>query len=556
MITHIDWYVRNGQRKYPIDESCSAIGDDGTLLPEGFLVDASIWAPNQPYSIKYVYVSSASVTDNLVSLTLLGCTDHLGSALATFVPLGAVSLTKPVVPYKNYPVEPLLSGVMGWVVFGHIVDSSERISLSFSTPKQSLLAPKAASFYDVPPIYGAGVYGDDSTRLYGDVLVNAQSPIVSEVKTMDLAVNAGSFVTGVTYTIHTVGDTNFMAVGASANTVGVSFTATGSGSGTGLATTPKQMLVLSLEGTEAVLSGFSGTCGRRPETGNCVHTPITSVGGVEPDCNGNITVDFSPEIIVRNFINPDFPDKDPVNYYRGGICLDSLYSINDMCDKTPVLPDKNGNLPGVVPYTPPCDMDIPFNTSFSSTASFKDVQVLTGYAYAYSGTAYLAAGMLPNAEAVACVPSAPASGVRTHTVTFKNTPNNSMPGLFVCDYGTTRLLLTVDVGTLNAGILRHWSFCKYNKVTQKVTGTITSGLWQEGLSVPSLSIAVASTGTIKITVGELDPVIVNMSVSDPYFNPTGMAGIFVGGTYAGSADSSYPKDAVALDSYSIEDTEL
>ena len=50
------------------------------------------------------------------------------------------------------------------------------------------------------------------------------------------AVAAGSFVTGTVYRILTVGTTNFTAIGASANTVGVVFTATGAGSGTGTAT--------------------------------------------------------------------------------------------------------------------------------------------------------------------------------------------------------------------------------------------------------------------------------------------------------------------------------
>ena len=45
-------------------------------------------------------------------------------------------------------------------------------------------------------------------------------------------VTAGSFVVGTAYTILTVGTTNFMLIGASANTIGVSFIATGRGSGT------------------------------------------------------------------------------------------------------------------------------------------------------------------------------------------------------------------------------------------------------------------------------------------------------------------------------------
>jgi len=49
-------------------------------------------------------------------------------------------------------------------------------------------------------------------------------------------VSAGSFVIGSTYTIKSVGSTNFTAIGASSNTVGVTFVATGVGSGSGVAT--------------------------------------------------------------------------------------------------------------------------------------------------------------------------------------------------------------------------------------------------------------------------------------------------------------------------------
>lgn len=48
-------------------------------------------------------------------------------------------------------------------------------------------------------------------------------------------VTSGSFVVGVKYTIVTVGTTDFTLIGASANTIGVSFTATGVGTGNGTA---------------------------------------------------------------------------------------------------------------------------------------------------------------------------------------------------------------------------------------------------------------------------------------------------------------------------------
>jgi hypothetical protein len=47
---------------------------------------------------------------------------------------------------------------------------------------------------------------------------------------------AGNFDIGTQYTILSVGTTNFVAIGAASNNVGVSFTATGVGSGTGTAT--------------------------------------------------------------------------------------------------------------------------------------------------------------------------------------------------------------------------------------------------------------------------------------------------------------------------------
>lgn len=49
------------------------------------------------------------------------------------------------------------------------------------------------------------------------------------------AVTAGSFVIGITYSILSIGTTDFTLIGAASNTVGLSFVATGVGSGTGTA---------------------------------------------------------------------------------------------------------------------------------------------------------------------------------------------------------------------------------------------------------------------------------------------------------------------------------
>lgn len=60
--------------------------------------------------------------------------------------------------------------------------------------------------------------------------------IVFGINPSPATVTAGSFVVGQTYTILTVGTTDFTLIGASANTVGVTFTATGVGAGNGTAT--------------------------------------------------------------------------------------------------------------------------------------------------------------------------------------------------------------------------------------------------------------------------------------------------------------------------------
>lgn len=68
---------------------------------------------------------------------------------------------------------------------------------------------------------------------------------------------AGAFVVGATYTIVSVGTTNFVAIGASANTIGVTFVATGVGSGTGTATGG----FTSFTGLEVVLSSATSDGG-------------------------------------------------------------------------------------------------------------------------------------------------------------------------------------------------------------------------------------------------------------------------------------------------------
>jgi type IV pilus assembly protein PilY1 len=85
------------------------------------------------------------------------------------------------------------------------------------------------------------------------------------------SVSAGSFVVGTTYTIASVGTTNFTLIGAASNSVGVTFTATGVGTGSGLA-----------DGYKAVTSASS-------YTGYSINSPGPfPKGAARMDCSGTV----------------------------------------------------------------------------------------------------------------------------------------------------------------------------------------------------------------------------------------------------------------------------
>jgi hypothetical protein len=94
---------------------------------------------------------------------------------------------------------------------------------SASIPSGWLLCDGSNSTPDLRNRFVVGAFADDSG--------------VAKAKLIQSVVSAGSFVSGTSYVIQTLGTTDFTLIGASSNTVGVTFTATGTGSGTGTAIT-------------------------------------------------------------------------------------------------------------------------------------------------------------------------------------------------------------------------------------------------------------------------------------------------------------------------------
>lgn len=78
--------------------------------------------------------------------------------------------------------------------------------------------------------HGQGVMLD-----FADTIWLLKNTIFQQLWATNVSPTAGGFQTGTTYKITFVGTTNFVAIGASANTVGVTFVATGPGTGNGIA---------------------------------------------------------------------------------------------------------------------------------------------------------------------------------------------------------------------------------------------------------------------------------------------------------------------------------
>ncbi|MBV5322724.1 MAG: hypothetical protein JZU60_02680 [Ilumatobacteraceae bacterium] len=125
----------------------------------------------------------------------------------------------------------------------------------------------ASSLGDTPRLQlgnGYAAYNWDNTTLV-QILTTA-------------VITAGDFIVGAVYTIVTVGTTDFMLIGAPANTVGVLFTATGAGAGTGTARTDSNFPADWVKGW-AYLDGTTYVMGRDAY----IHGSDTEVGMNRPD---------------------------------------------------------------------------------------------------------------------------------------------------------------------------------------------------------------------------------------------------------------------------------
>ena len=254
-LVYAGWMNSNELRNYPLHDSATKRSADDAILPDNILADMNIMVPES--AGRFVYVSSAMLTPGLVSLTFLA-TDYdplapepssssSSSSSVGMIPLAAITVQKPVVLYKNYPIEALYPGVAGWVAFGSGVNEISSASFRFVEPLDGLLASKAVRAYKDYPVQSLGKTERLAT-LTGLILLRGEGDVVvgSAVRTIN---------------------------GLKREVIAI---------GLDIATLPENML-----------RKYAGDCGERPEDQTCAKgKPFLTVNGVIPDCDGNIDIIF------------------------------------------------------------------------------------------------------------------------------------------------------------------------------------------------------------------------------------------------------------------------
>jgi hypothetical protein len=329
------WGSLNDTRAYPLDDIATLRDNNGIRLPESLIADLQLWWP-MSYGTR-AYISAIGVTPALLSAvfvaTNIGVNDLSAAQISSsssmsgslVTPLAAVSVTRPHDAYRSYEVTPLQEGVGGWVAFGNgsqrfpfETGQATELSWRFSDPRGSLLLPRVAVAYPDIPISSLGKSGWD-TSLRGIVGLEAGA---------DLEIVEGwRYIDGV-YT---------------------------------------RCAVIRLIDTPIadLYEVYAGQCGNRPENKNCGPEPIRSIGGVVPDCAGNVTIVFDTDLV--DAVADDAP----------GLLLTTPLGTENVCGKVlqedfDVVPlDPEDPYPDPIPAAP---VELS-SSSLSSSSAVPEVMV-------------------------------------------------------------------------------------------------------------------------------------------------------------------------------------
>lgn len=246
------WYNLNEQRYYPLDDTASAISDAGDLLPGQLIADLRLRWPIT-YG-KYAFLSSAAITPYLVTVLIEATNDLDNSPTSSTLIAGITIPRDELTPGRTYFLNSFKQGAGGFIVIGS--GAEQTFSGRFSTPRQSLLTPRAARASRLPPVPTIGLE-NTATPLSGLVNLVAVPPLQLSKETR--VINNVEYENVLVFRL--VEETQQIA------TAGV---------------------------TESVFSTFAGPCGRRVGSKTCPDPqPVQTINSIGADCDGIVTIEFT-----------------------------------------------------------------------------------------------------------------------------------------------------------------------------------------------------------------------------------------------------------------------
>ena len=235
-------YAKTGTFSEPlpitVPENTAIVGDElrGTIVQPAIAI-STIATASSSVTNTFTVNNVSVLTDRMP--VMFAASNILNAIGTTYIGFGGVNTGQ-----KYYAVGSTINKTTNQFAVTWLTGTSTAISaISISgtgTNATFNVAPSSTGSYNVTVSYaGAGYAVNDTLRIPGSYI---SAPTIA----------ATSMVQGVTYTIASIGTTNFITYGASANTVGVSFTAnatTPAGTGTvNLSVNDVNLTVLSISG--------------------------------------------------------------------------------------------------------------------------------------------------------------------------------------------------------------------------------------------------------------------------------------------------------------------
>ena len=179
-------------------------------------------------------------------------------------------------------------------------------------------------------------------------------------------VSAGAFITGTTtYTIKTLGGTDFTLIGAASNAVGVSFVASGPGTGSGTATKPIGVGTLFSATAVGTGTGTAAASSTTTETRYYTYTTVSDIGEESAPCAPSLPITCKQDAIVTltNLTTPN--GAYGINRYRiyrtqTGSASTEFFFLREIASNLVTTTDDNRALGELMPTTtwlmPPADL--------------------------------------------------------------------------------------------------------------------------------------------------------------------------------------------------------